>query len=210
MAKYIEDQIAELKKRKNGIVKNADKWVNMPIKDVIIDAMIKTLGDLGKSIEDSVQELQQRRDLAHKEIENQKKTLDQIDNFAYALHADSSEKLNEYGLSAQAQKGGGGGSKRLPIPAKVVIESITDDDDGVGFIVRLGSIDDVEHFEVQRGQSEDPKALVLPPPYPFLRTVKKLKFTDDDIEKGQRYFYRVRAINRSGAGEWSEALSRVQ
>lgn len=210
MTKYIEEQIDELKKRKNGIVKNADKWVNMPVTIDIIDDGIKKLEDLDKSIDDGLQLVQQRRELARKEIEEQKKTIDQIDNFAFGLHKENPEKLNEYGLSAQSQKGAGGGSKNHSVPAKVVIDSIVDDYDGIGFIVQLSKTEGAEYYEVQRGRSDDPKTLVLAPPYPFLRTVKKLKFTDDDIVKGQRYFYCVRAVNRNGAGEWSEPLSRVQ
>lgn len=208
MTKYIQEQIAELKGRRNGITKNSDKWANLPVKPEEIDAMIKELEELDKKIDDGLNIVQQLREQARKVVDTNWKQITQIDSFAVGIHNDSPEKLNEYGLGFHSAKNNA--AKSLPIPAKVVIDSLVDDYDGVGFIVQLARMDGVEHFEVQRGRSEDPKALVLAPPYPFLRTVKKLKFTDDDIEKGQRYFYRVRAVNRNGAGEWSEPLSRVQ
>jgi hypothetical protein len=48
------------------------------------------------------------------------------------------------------------------------------------------------------------------PAFLHLATSRKLKYTDDAVEKGKRYFYRIRAINNQGAGEWSEPVSRVQ
>lgn len=208
MTKYIQEQIAELKNRRNGITKNSDKWTNLPVKADGIDAKIKELEELDKKIEDGLNTVQQLREQARNIVDENKKEISKIDNFVLGIHNESQEKLNEYGLGFHVGKNNA--SRSLPIPSKVVIDSIIDDYDGVGFIIQLARIDNVEHFEIQRGQSTDSKALVLAPPYPFLRTVKKLKFTDDDVEKGLRYFYRVRAINRNGAGEWSESLSRVQ
>lgn len=48
------------------------------------------------------------------------------------------------------------------------------------------------------------------PAFTHLVTVRKTKYTDDDVAKGTRYFYRIRGINSKGAGEWSEPVSRVQ
>ena len=42
------------------------------------------------------------------------------------------------------------------------------------------------------------------------KTTTKTPFVDDDVFKGVRYFYKVRAINAAGEGPWSEAVSRVQ
>jgi len=55
-----------------------------------------------------------------------------------------------------------------------------------------------------------PGTTVLQPPYPFLKSTKKLVYVDDDVEAGVRYFYRVRAVNATGAGAWSEPVSAVQ
>jgi hypothetical protein len=40
--------------------------------------------------------------------------------------------------------------------------------------------------------------------------IKKTSFIDDEVAKGIRIFYRVRAANTNGVGPWSEAVSRVQ
>ncbi|MEW5842072.1 MAG: hypothetical protein AB1775_02275 [Bacteroidota bacterium] len=42
------------------------------------------------------------------------------------------------------------------------------------------------------------------------RTTKKTSFVDDEVPKGVRVFYRVRAANTKGAGPWSKAVSKVQ
>jgi hypothetical protein len=39
---------------------------------------------------------------------------------------------------------------------------------------------------------------------------KKTSFVDDDVPKGTRIFYRVRAANTKGVDPWSEAVSMVQ
>ena len=42
------------------------------------------------------------------------------------------------------------------------------------------------------------------------KTTKKTSFVDDEVPKGVRVFYRVRAANTNGVGPWSEAVSKVQ
>jgi hypothetical protein len=42
------------------------------------------------------------------------------------------------------------------------------------------------------------------------KTTKKTSFVDDEVAKGVRIFYRVRAADTNGVGLWSEAVSRVQ
>jgi hypothetical protein len=46
--------------------------------------------------------------------------------------------------------------------------------------------------------------MVMAPPYSFLKSTSKITITDDHIEKGRRYFYRVRVVNARGCGEWSK------
>lgn len=38
----------------------------------------------------------------------------------------------------------------------------------------------------------------------------KLKVIDNSIQKGVRYFYRIRGVNNKGTGAWSDTISRVQ
>jgi len=41
------------------------------------------------------------------------------------------------------------------------------------------------------------------------KTTKKTSFVDDEVAKGTRIFYRVRAANANDRDAWSEAVSRV-
>ena len=68
----------------------------------------------------------------------------------------------------------------------------------------------IEKAEAIVAATDTTAATVLQPPYPFLKSTKKLLFVDDDVEAGVRYFYRVRGVNATGAGAWSEPVSRVQ
>ena len=42
------------------------------------------------------------------------------------------------------------------------------------------------------------------------KTTRKRSFVDNDIPRGVRVFYRVRAANRSGVGPWSDPVGKVQ
>ena len=65
-------------------------------------------------------------------------------------------------------------------------------------------------YECFKGISADPtKTDIIPVLSPF-KTTRKLSFVDDDVVKGQRVWYKVRAINAAGEGPWSEPVSRVQ
>lgn len=39
-------------------------------------------------------------------------------------------------------------------------------------------------------------------------STKKTSFVDDEVPKGVRVFYRVRAANTNGVGLWSEPLAK--
>ena len=66
------------------------------------------------------------------------------------------------------------------------------------------------NYEWQKGQGLDPKDMHTIPDMVFFKFTTKIKFVDDNVTKGVRYFYRVRALNRNGQGPWSEPVSRVQ
>jgi hypothetical protein len=52
--------------------------------------------------------------------------------------------------------------------------------------------------------------MVMAPPYHFLKDTSKTTISYDDIEKGRRYFYRIRVVNARGCCEWSKPENRVQ
>lgn len=202
--KYIQEQITEFKKRKNGIVNNTEIWNGLPVGIEDIDAYIKELEESDQKISDALTVAQQEREKARALVSARKKDLEQIDNFAMGLHKDSTEKLIQYGIKTM------GSGKVTTYPHKTVIQSIVDDFDGEGFIIQIAPGNRANYYEVERGTVDDVSTQILAPPYPFLRTTKKLKFVDDNVVKGVRYFYRARAINTMGPGEWSEPISRVQ
>lgn len=202
--KYIQDQITEFKKRKKGIKNNTEVWTGLPISIEEIDAHIKELEERDQKISDALNVAQQEREKARVLVSKRKKNLEQIDNFAIGLHKDSTEKLNEYGIKTL------GRSKATVYPHKTVIQNIIDDFDGEGFIIQIAPGNRADYYEVERGTVDHVSTQILEPPYPFLRTTKKLKFVDNNVVKGVRYFYRARAINTMGSGEWSEPMSRVQ
>ena len=46
--------------------------------------------------------------------------------------------------------------------------------------------------------------------YFLIRISKKSQYLDDDVPKGERIFYQVRAVNSKGDGPLSAPVSRVQ
>jgi len=206
MTKYITDLIDTLKERKAGIKKNLVLWKDLPVTEKIVEDAVKELQTIDDEITDLIDALQQKR-MQARTLVKAKETglLAQTDSLAIGLHTADPTKLNEYGIKLRKP------AEAKPLPAKSVIDSITDDDDGEGFVITIVSQGEIpDFFEIEKGMAPNADDKVLAPPYPFYKATKKLTITDDDVLKGKRYFYRVRAVNATGAGEWSEAVSRVQ
>jgi Asp-tRNA(Asn)/Glu-tRNA(Gln) amidotransferase A subunit family amidase len=204
MIKYIQSIINEFKSRIAGMKANPEKWTNQEVTVTIVEGYIKDLEDQSETIEAAESALQKARDAGHKLEESLLVKLKQVDNLAYGIHATETVKLGDYGLSVRKA----GSSK--PVPGKCMISSIVDDADGEGFVVSWGTIAEADHYEIEKGVAAAITDMVLAPPYPFLKSTSKTTVTDDDIEKGRRYFFRVRAVNAAGSGEWSEPVNRVQ
>jgi hypothetical protein len=225
MTNYIQVLIDQLKSRRSGMNDNAPLWVGQPVTTLDLDGFITVLEGLDNEIEAAKDLLQQKRTNAREAVTNLNKDLAQVDNLARGLHKSTPEKLSDYDIKLPKTP------VATALPVKAIIKSIADDDDGIGFKITVQSQGrNVTTWEVQRGEivpatntgggmppanpgtpaSGSPSATVLQPPYPFLRTTKKLVFVDDDVETGVRYFYRLRGTNSKGAGEWSEPVSAVQ
>lgn len=205
MTKYIQELIDKFKSRKSGMQKNDALWNNQPVTTDDIDGHIGELEGVDKQIEAAKDTLQQKRQLARQMRNDKLKDLQQVDHLAEGLHKDDPEKLNEYDIKLPKP------GEAKPVPEKAVIESIEDDVDGEGFIINIKAQRNIaEHYEIERGIAPNPENNVLATPYPFLKTTRKSEYLDDDVLPGKRYFYRVRAINSTGAGEWSEPVSAVQ
>lgn len=204
MIKYIQTIINELKSRVAGMKANPEKWTNQEVTVTMVEGYIKSLEDQSAAIEAAESALQKARDAGRKLEESLQVKQKQIDNLAYGIHAAEPVKLSDYGLTVRKSAGS------RPVPVKCMITSIVDDSDGVGFVVTWLSVPEADHYEIEKGVAAAITDMVLAPPFPFLKSTSKITITDDDVEKGRRYFYRVRAVNAAGSGEWSEAVNRVQ
>ncbi len=124
---------------------------------------------------------------------------------AFGIYADTPDKLVEYGLKPRKSP------EKVPPPTNILAIEIQNDTDGEGFILMLAAKDPLaDSYEWQKGQGADPKDVNTIPPMSFYKQTSKSTIVDDDVLKGIRYFYRVRALNRNGQGPWSEAASKVQ
>jgi hypothetical protein len=65
-------------------------------------------------------------------------------------------------------------------------------------------------YEWHKGIGSDPAKTDVIPVMTLFKTTKKITFVDDDVVKGQSVFYKVRAVNSTSEGPWSEPVSRVQ
>lgn len=204
MIKYIQTLIDEFRSRIAGIKANIEKWTGLEVTTVILEGHIKELEDQSDKIKAAESAVQKARDAGHKLEESLLLKLKQVDNLAYGIHAMEPVKLIDYGLSTRKP------SSSKPKPAKCMILSITDEEDGEGFVISWATVAEADHYQVEKGAATAITDKVLAPPYPFLKSTSKTTITDEDVEKGRRYFYRVRAVNAAGSGEWSEPVNKVQ
>ena len=210
MLKYLQTVKDRLTGLKAGITNNAAAWTGQPNTPATVQADINLLDTADSEIEALKDQLSQKQTAAQVLAASKNDAAVIIEKRAIAIHATAPDKLVEYDIAVPS---GQRAARTLPI--KAVITSVTDDDDGIGFKIAMQSqVDIVDFWEIQRGQIvaavDTTAATVLQPPYPFLKSTKKLLFVDDDVEAGVRYFYRVCGVNSTGAGAWSEPVSRVQ
>ncbi len=141
---------------------------------------------------------------AHKACAEIEDYAQRVSSIAIGLEGSSQEKLLPYGIKLRKPV-----VKKL-VPSKVLLPSLADDVDGVGFIVSTQYDGDADIYEWQKGIGADPTKTDVIPEMKLFKTTTKASFVDDDVQKGVRVFYRVRASNSAGQGQWSEAVSRVQ
>jgi len=204
MLKYIQKTIDSLKGISSGIKKNPEKWASLPVNATEFDEAALTLEKADAEINSAEQVLEQKREAARKLVDLYTPKLRQAANLAIGIHSGEEIKLSEYGLSVRRE------SVSHSIPTKSIILGISDESDGIGFIISIATQPEADHYEIERGVAPNVNELVLQPPFPLYKTTLKTAFVDDDVKKGVRYFYRVRAINSAGSGEWSESVNRVQ
>jgi hypothetical protein len=205
MKKYIADTLEKLNAFIQGMKANPNDWTNEPVKLADVVAESDDLTTKSNTIDSAEATLKVVRHQGSLQNSEAKKLYSQCETFAYAIYADNTEKLADYGIKPRKEP------TKVPQPSEVLAVVIEDDIDAEGFVIGIKARDKVaESYEWQKGQGIDPKDTSLTPQLFYLKTTSKISFIDDNVNKGIRYFYRVRAMNRSGYGPWSEAASRVQ
>jgi len=204
MIKYINETISRLEAEKNGMEKNSAKWQNQSDTPSSVQSIIDGLNAKEKEIEGIKNSLSIAQGEAKALQAAAEKVADRIENIAIGIEDSSQEQLNIYGIKLRRER-----SKRQ-VPTSVLTPSLADDSDGIGFIVSTTKDSDADYYEWQKGEGENPAVTDKIPTLKFFKTSTKVSFVDDDIPKGVRIFYKVRAVNSAGAGPWSEAVSRVQ
>lgn len=167
--------------------------------------MITELTDADAAIDAALDQVQQKRAAGRALVADRKIRANQIENLAIGIHASDPALLNEYDIKLRAP------GQAKPAPGKAAVKSINDDTDGMGFILQRDPLENADNYEWEKAKAPVATANTIDPAlFAHLKTTKKVKFVDDDVLPGERYFYRVRGFNAAGNGAWSEAVSRVQ
>lgn len=204
MLTYLSEVSDRLKLLLGGMKKNPEVWVNQSVKPEDVEAALAAIDTKDGEVETVKQAQTLKLGEARELSVTSGKLADKIENLALGIHTDEAEKLVEYGIKTRKA------AAPRPAPTKVLIPTLEDDTDGEGFIVSTQKDPDADYYEWQKGigtNAADPKAI---PELKNIKTTKKTSFVDDEVPKGTRIFYRVRAANANGNGAWSEAVSRVQ
>lgn len=204
MLGYLLEPKEKLLELKAGMEKNTDSWTAQTVDIQTVDNTISAIDAKNSEVDAAKQlvsiHLTEARNLSN----DAKKLCSKIENIAMGLYTDSEEKLIEYGIKSKKPP------TPKPVPSQALIPIVVNDTDGEGFIVSTQKDSNADYYEWQKGSGADATDLNTIPELKSFKTTKKTKFVDDDVVKGIRVFYRVRAANANGAGPWSEAVSAVQ
>jgi len=204
MIQYLSTCTNRLKSLKNGMTKNSVLWQNQTETPDLVQQKIDELTAKEREIEDLKEQIAVKQSEAHTLSNATERYADSIEALAVGLEKNIAEKLNEYGIKLRKP------ITRKPAPTKTLIPTLEDDSDGVGFVVSTQVDPDADIYEWQKGAAPDASKTDTVPEMKLFKTTTKTFFVDDDVPKGVRIFYRVRAINSVGQGAWSTAVSKVQ
>ena len=204
MLKYLVETKDRLAKLKSGIEKNPETWANQTVTPQTIQGAIERIDLAGNAIEEAQGVVTSKLSIARGLQAEVAVLADSIENLAVGLEKGNPNKLNEYGIKVRKAPA------KKTAPTIVLQPALEDDTDGEGFIVSTSYDPDADIYEWEKGTSSDPTKTDTTPELKFFKATKKTTFVDDDVVKGVRVFYRVRATNSAGNGPWSLAVSRVQ
>lgn len=202
--KYLLELIAVLKELKKGVQTYAALWTGQPYTPESIQATIDVLDGANNDVSAAETALSKTQTAARQIHKEKEAEAEKIIKMAMGFHADKHEQLIDYGIKLRKAP------ETKPRPETAITVSLTDDTDGVGFIVSTQVDPVAKNYEWQKGQGANPSDTNTIPEMKFFKYTTKTTFVDDDVAKGVRYFYKVRAVNSAGDGPWSEAVSRVQ
>lgn len=187
-----------------GMKKFAAKWTDQTVPVSEVEQMIAKINSADSELEDAKKQLTIKQTAAREVSAEASKLAGRIENFALGFHSANSSELLEYNIKEKKAK------EPKPAPAKTLIPILEDDTDGEGFIVSTQTDPNADYYEWQKGTGTNAADANTIPELKNFKTTKKTSFVDDEVSKGVRTFYRVRAANTNGVGPWSEAVSRVQ
>ncbi len=204
MTQYLLNIINRLTNILNGMLQSPELWTKEGETADVVQRMITNLTTAGKVVSDAKDALLTAQTNARNIQTSMTKFADDLENSAIAYEKSDPDKLIHYGITLRKEK------VKKPVPASILHPSLEDDIDGIGFIVSCNTDSVADQYEWYKGNGTDPTKTDVTPEMKLYKTTTKTSFVDDDVLKGVRYFYKVRPINATGEGPWSEAVSRVQ
>ena len=204
MLKYLAAITERLTGLKNGMEKNPEKWTNQPVTSALVQAKIDELEALSKADTSLKNQITENQSKAHSAQIEADKFADKVESIAIGLEDRIQDNLNPYGIKLRKSP------TKKTAPTLPLHIALMDDTDGEGIIASTNVDQDADMYEWMKGLATDATKLDSLPELKFFKTTKKTTFVDDEVPKGVRVFYKVRAVNTAGNGPWSEAVSRVQ
>lgn len=188
----------------NGVSIHIADWAGQAETTVTIQLNIDQIDMVQSEINALEDQLSQKKKEGRELEEELNLIADTIENKAIGFHTANPDVLNDYDIKLRKPR------EKSPVPSAVLVPVLTDDVDGEGFVIETQYDPDADKYEWEKGTAADPTDLNTVPPMQHFKVTSKIKFVDDNVMPGFRYFYRVRAFNTSGNGPWSAAVSRVQ
>ena len=204
MIKYLADSANRLKSQKKGMESNPALWQNQGETPAKVQEKIDLLEAKERELEDLKETLTTKQVEAHNLSNICEDYADRLESITIGLEGTLPEKLIPYGIKLRKP------AEKKAAPSRVPHPAIVDDTDGIGFILTVPPDPDAVQYEWMKGLGTDASKPDVVPDLKLFTVTTKSSFVDDDVPKGVRVFYKVRAVNAAGQGPWSEAVSKVQ